>query len=469
MKLSYDSLEERCQQLEEENQTLRKENAQLRLLLKQAIERIALLEERLGLDSKNSSKPPSSDNKSNTEKRAKGKRRSRKGKARSLYPLERVNQHVSCTCASCPHCGSTDLRELGSLPWQQVELPEIQANVTQFDRHKYRCGACGKRSLADLPKGVPFSAFGPRLMALISSLTGDFHMAKREAKQLIKDLYDIDVSLGSMINLEEHVGNALSESYERIHQFVLEGGFARHFDETSWRDRGQQHYIWIMTTRMAAFYRLDRHRSLSAFRKLIGQSTDPPSVSDRYGVYHILDGPHQYCLAHLIRDFHFFAARPGVDGEVGGKIEEELRHACRVHRRMERGEVTKRQGSSLLSDCRGRVDELFTEAMAFGSEKLHGLCQRLDEGIERVWAFTREEGLDPTNNLAERDLRPLVLWRKKSYGTRSLRGQRYVERVSSIVSTTKKQGIHVLRYLERAVENFYHKRPAPLISPSLGF
>ena len=158
-------------------------------VLRQALERIFVLEERL--NSKNSSKPPSSDQKSNTSSKSFKKRRSRAGKFRALYPIERVDLQVKCNSEKCIHCGSNSIEPLDITPeiFQQVELPEVRA--IEYLLRKYRCHSCGKQSTADLPKGV--SVFGPKLTSFFAYLTGTLHLAKREAMQLIKDVYDVDI------------------------------------------------------------------------------------------------------------------------------------------------------------------------------------------------------------------------------------------------------------------------------------
>lgn len=460
------------EQLESEVKSLRAENEKLKELLKKALERIDELEKRLGRNSKNSSKPPSLDQKSNTFGKECKRKISHEGKSRVPYPPERINHYVHCTREQCPHCHSTKLQLLqNKVPfvWQQVELPEMQGIVTQFSCAKYCCKECSHRCIGELPKGVPFSAFGPRLMALIACLTGRFHMAKREAILLISNLYGIELSEGSVINIEENIANALEEIYERIHCFVIQGFLPRHFDETSWRDSGKRHFAWIGTTVSAAYYRIDSSRSQEALRKLIGDFTSLPAVTDRYNAYNALDGPHQYCLAHLIRDFHAFAERKGEDGAIGSKIEKELRKACKIHALLKAEEISKKQYKLRLSHSWRRLDELFIDAIAWGSNELSDLCDRLSEELDHLFAFASIEGMEPTNNIAERDLRKLVLWRKKSYGTRSDRGKRFVERITSVIETLKKNGQNVLDFLEKAVQSFYQKRTLPYISESLGF
>ena len=191
-------------------------------LLQLALAEIANLKEKLKLNSKNSSKPPSTDQKSNTPFKDRKKRQARKGFSRIAFPPERIDKNIECFCENCPHCGSQSIQCVETpKALQQVELPDVRAMVTEFLLHKYHCNACGKRSLADLPKGVPDSSFGPRLMGLFTTLTGVLHVAKREAIQLVKELYDVDISLGSAPNIEERVARALDSVYCRIHSLGI--------------------------------------------------------------------------------------------------------------------------------------------------------------------------------------------------------------------------------------------------------
>ena len=305
-------------------------------------------------------------------------------------------------------------------------------------------------------------------MSFIACLTGRFHVSKREAMALIKDLYDVDLSEGSIINIEENVSNALEGIYGKIYRYSIEGNLCRYFDETSWRNNGKRHYAWIGTTKSAVYYRIDPHRSREALFKLIGTFTNRPAVTDRYSAYNALDGPRQYCLAHLIRDFHAYSQRDGEDGRIGKLIEEELRKICKTDTKWRKEKISKSQYSSSLRHSKHRLNEYLLDGLALGSDDLSGLCERISDEFERLWTFKSTEGMEPTNNMAERDLRKLVLWRKKSYGTRSLRGIKFVERITSVVETLKKNERSPLKFLESALLAFYGKQPPPLIAPALG-
>ena len=439
--------------------------------LKLALEKIVTLNERLNKNSKNSSKPPSTDQKSNTLDKKCKKRKSRIGHFRTPYPPERVDRRIGCKRKYCPHCRSRNLQQLSENPFslQQVEIPKGKGVVTQFDCLKYKCNDCHRRSMGTLPEKIPLSAFGPNLMAFVACLTGRFHLSKRETITLIKDLYDIDLSEGSIINVEEKVSKALENVYGKIYRYVIEGDLCRYFDETSWRNKGKRHYAWIGTTKNAAYYRIDPHRSKEALFKMIGKFTNRPAVTDRYSAYNALDGPRQYCLAHLIRDFHAYSEKKGEDGKIGSLIEKELRKICKTHMKWREKTIPKSHYNRSLRYSRYRLNEYLLDGLAFGSDALSGLCERLSDDFERLWTFQSIEGMDPTNNMAERDLRKLVLWRKKSYGTRSKRGQKFVERITSVVETLKKNHKSPLKFLENALISFYQKKPSPLINPSLGF
>jgi transposase len=452
---------------------------QTKALLKQAFEMIdelkkevAELKEKLNKNSKNSSKPPSSDLKGNTEDKDKKPRKKSEGSHRPLFPKDRIDKTIECCHKKCPCCGSEALAITGILDTlHQVELPEVRAIVTEYILKKTRCNSCDHISFPDLPEGVPYSVFGPKLMGLVVTLTGAFHLAKREAIQLVKDLYDIDISLGSIPNIEERASKALDPTYQAIHDFVLESHFAKHFDETTWRDQGKRHYVWIACNNEAAFYMIDRYRNKLAFQKLIKNKDlqDKGSVSDRYAVYKGLGKLHQYCLAHLIRDFKGFGERDGPDKKMGINLAKILAKACSAHKKHKQGKISLRQRNSRLAGAREKTEFWLYEGLANGSDKLSSLCNRLLDEFDKLWTFVSNLDMDPTNNMAERDLRKMVIWRKKSYGTRSTRGKWFVERITTIVQTLRKKKKNALKYIQQCLISYYRREQPPQIFSEMGF
>ena len=433
---------------------------------------ISDLKQKLNKNSKNSSKPPSTDQKSNTQDRGQKKRESREGKNRPLFLKEEIDKIVECNCEKCPCCGSQNIEALSTNEiLQQIDLPEIKAIITEYILRRYQCSSCGKSFKSDLPKGIPNSVFGTKLMGLISNLTGLYHLAKREVIQLIKDLYGIDIGLGSISNIEERVANALESVYQKIHDFIINSNFTKHFDETGWRNKGKKHYVWVATCTEAAIYKIDRNRNKIAFQKLIKNQdlTDKSFVSDRYSVYNNISKNHQYCLAHLIREFKNFSQRDGPDKKIGELLEKALKKACFVNTKYRKGKIILANRNRQLGKIKRKVKSLFKDGYANGSDELSGLCKRLLKSFDNLWVFTKISDMEPTNNLAERDLRKIVIWRKKSYGTRSEKGKRFIERISSISQTLRKQGKNVLKFIQSTIKNFYSNKAPELINPEMNF
>jgi len=306
-------------------------------------------------------------------------------------------------------------------------------------------------------------------MGLLAILTGVMHLAKREATQLIKDLYDVDMWVGSVPNVEERVSASLNLIYDRIHKVILQHKFCTYFDETGWRDKGKRHFVWLATCQHAAVYRIDRNRSAAAFQRLIGGKTwDAPAVTDRYAVYSSFK-IHQFCLAYLIREFKKYREPDGSDKSIGTALENELRLSCKIHGQYREGKISLIERNRRLGARKRRVEYWLDDGLANGSDALSKICGTLLEDFEKLWTFSKTLGMEPTNNLAERDLRKLVIWRKKSYGTRSERGKKFVERITTVAQTIRKHGENVLHLVQHAVKCFYLRNPPPFISEALGF
>lgn len=470
MKPTYEELEKKLYETEKELNETKRQLKETQELLKLALERIIKLEEQINKNSKNSSKPPSLDQKPNTPDSDTKEKKAKSGTSRNVLPPERVDQHVKCTLENCTHCGSKNLSLRNAVEaFQQIELPEIRAIVTEYILEKYQCNDCQKRCSAKLPEGVPFSAFGLNMMSLVATLTGRFLMPKRDAIQLIKDLYDIDIGLGSVPNIEERVAKALHPICERIQCFILENKFCSHFDETGWRDCGKRHFAWIACNKEASLFKIYRSRGRDAFDKLVKNRKEFNAVTDRYPVYKNLQGVHQYCLAHLIRDFQKYAERAGPDKIIGETVVNILRKACKVHRNYFEKNRTLGSRNQALGQLKRTLDRCFFDALCGASEDLANLCDKLSNESGNIWAFMKTEGMDPTNNLAERNIRNLVIRRKRSYGTRSNRGKEFIEIITSICVTAKQQKINVYTFIKEAVSKYYSRIEAPYIKPVYGF
>lgn len=154
---------------------------------------------------------------------------------------------------------------------------------------------------------------------------------------------------------------------------------------------------------------------------------------------------------------------------MGLALEHELRWSCKIYREYREGKIPLAQRNRGLGVRKRRVEYWLEDGLANGSDALAKICGVLLEDYEKLWMFTRISGMEPTNNMAERDLRKLVIWRKKSYGTRSDRGKKFVERVTTVAQAVRKHSGNALRFIQRAVECFYSRILPPLISEAMGF
>ncbi len=409
--------------------------------------RVKELEERLNLNSKNSSKPPSTDQKKNKKAPKGGARTGHPGHHRKLYPADRVSTTITSSLNECEHCGCKNLKKKPPQIFQQIELPEIQPLVTQIELEKASCCGCKRNMVAPFPKEYDKSSFGPKLISFIGACSSVYRLSKRTIQILLQTLCNVEISLGSIPAMERKVSRGLHCSYDALVNQVHERKVA-YVDETSFRQSAKTCYVWTATTKDEALIRILPTRGLASLDEIRPRSHPGITVTDRYQVYAY--DKHQYCLAHIKRDFKKFAQRDGPDKQLGERALFELREifiACRLSCRK-----TMQQH---VHYRKKRLREILYDALANGSEKFSGLADRLLTQFHKLFLFTRYAEVDCTNNAAERTLRHIVLWRKTSYGTQSVEGSRFLERAISIWMTLKKQGRKVLPYFEQAYRSTF--------------
>jgi transposase len=416
---------------------------------------IRLLEERLNLNSKNSSKPPSTDQKADhTPPRKGGAIPGHPGHFRPLKAAHKIIEHKPHVCS---RCGSCNLR-LGK-PWifQQTELPPIELLVTEYRCFRAVCRDCKNREAPMPPPGIEPSAFGPCLSAATAMLTGAYHMGKRKAKGLLSALLGTEISLGSISNIEGRMTHGLQETQEEIRKNVIESQEPKYIDETGWRQQASRRTAWIVSTKQGAYYAILSSRGRKALKKIVRKKLQTPVTTDRYAVYNFRR--HQWCLAHIQRDFKRISERSGPDGPLGHRLLFELREVFGIHKAGYEPEEKYRR----LYYRRKRMEEILQEAEVEGSPRLQSFAWKLLDNYKKLWLFSHKASVEPTNNQAERDLRPLVIWRKICLQTWSDRGSRFIERIMSAHMTLKRQGKNVLMFLS----SVYAGRIDPQLRPTV--
>jgi len=439
---------------------------------------LAELKEKYGRSSKNSSKPPSSDRpdqKPAKKRRKKGARkpggqRGRKGVTRDLIPVEDVKEVVAVTPDSCGECGADVSGD--TLPYperhQVIEIPPVVPEVTEFLRFSAECDKCGAVTKAVLPDGVPRGRFGPRLMAMVVLLTGLFRMSKRMAREAMSSLFGIEMSVGSVPAIERRVSEALSAPVDEAARHVQEQD-AANMDETGWREKGKRAWLWVVVTARVMVFRIRFSRATAVAKEILGDCFTGVLTSDRWGAYNwVSQERRQLCWAHLIRDFVAIAERKGEARRIGKALLKAVRPAFRMWRKVRDGTLGRREFARRMEPVEKEVAGLLAEGKICGHAKTRGTCTNLDKVKEAMWTFVRHEGIEPTNNVAERAVRHGVIWRKLCFGTASAAGSRYVERILTVVGTLRAQGRGVLDYLVEAVEAHLGSRRAPSLLPATG-
>ena len=429
--------------------------------------RVAELERKIALltrDSSNSSKPPSSDGPAakpkarppkKSKKRKRGGQPGHKGKNRELIPIDEVDLVEEILPAVCGRCHKSladdvNLDEGKYFRYQVLDIPEAKPYVTEYRLRCVRC-ECGAETWAELPR-IARSGFGPRLAAFAAYLTGVHRVTRRGLVNIVRTIFGIDFSVGSICNLHEEISEALAAPYEEIkatlpHQQTL------NVDETGWRSMWRQIWLWIFVSPSLAFFTLSHSRGAKVLKEILGEVFHGILCSDRlgaYGSYH--KGVRQVCWAHIIR-------------EIKG-----IRHACRSPDAVKFSRWMLREiGRMFALFNEFRSERLDRKSLVLKSVPLRARMSnclqtyelssdpdvaRMSRGLLRYWdhlfTFLEHDGVEPTNNVAERGIRPAVQWRKICFGNQSPEGELLTARLLTVTRTCLLQGKSPFQYLIEA-------------------
>lgn len=237
----------------------------------------------------------------------------------------------------------------------------------------------------------------------------------------------------------------------------------------------RQGWLWVVVTPLVSFFQVVLSRSQVAAQSILGSQFDGIVISDRYSAYNWLDeSRRQVCWAHLKRDFTQIAERAGVAGELGTSLLEQQKQLFELWYQVRDGTLSREQFIGAVSPIRSCVKALLTEATNYNIStqeksplaKTVRTCQQLLRLEPAMWLFVTTPGVEPTNNAAERALRPAVLWRRTSFGSQSQAGSLFVSRMLTVVTTLRSQHRDVLDYLFQACRAARHGQSAPSLLPS---
>jgi transposase len=447
------------------------ENAALR-------ERVTDLEARLAQNSTNSSRPPSSDPPDTPvppprppSGRRRGAQPGHPPAQRQMLPPEAVARVVRHWPARCQHCQAPlndGAREAVGEParHQVTDLPPVRAEVTEHQLYRVRCPSCGGETRASLPPEVPAGAFGPRLQAAVALLSGRYRLSRREVAAVCGDLLGADLAVGSVDTLCRATAAALAEPVAEL-AAALRAARVAHADETSWAQAGQRRWLWVVTTTLITVFTIAASRSRGVIHGLLGEDFGGRLVSDRYAAYNWLPlEQRQVCWAHLRRDFLAVLNYGPSAAEFGLALLDLTDRIFDVWHQT-RADPAERPGlSETLAPLQTEMRALLEAGQHQRAAKAAGLSRSLLQLWPALWTFVRVPGVEPTNNAAERALRPAVLWRKGSFGTQSDAGNQFVVRLLSVAATCRQQRRPLLDYLTAACTAAHLGQPSPSLLPS---
>ena len=436
-------------------------------------EQVRALQEQLTETSRHSSRPPSSDPpQSPRPSRPRGQRRrggqpGHLGQTRPLVPVDDVDEVVVLKPDQCSGC-QAPLSGDDAAPFrhQVIEIPPLKPVITEYQWHQLVCPACGATTRMPWPAGVPSRTYGPRVQATVALCTGAYRLSKRTTQQALEEIFGIPMSVATVSQLEQATTAVLVAPVEEARTYVHEQAVA-HLDETSWRQGDKRGWLWVAVTSWVTVFLVRLSRGGDRARELLGETFAGILVTDRYSAYNWYPVRwRQLCWAHLLRDFAAMQSRGGASEELGVALLAQAHQMFAWWHRVREGTLKRSTFRSYMTPLRREVERLLEKGSRCDVPTTAGTCRDILKRREALWTFVQVVGVEPTNNAAERAIRPGVLWRKGSSGTQSEAGSRFVESMLTVVSTLKQQQRNILAYLTTACEAALHGAAAPSLLPA---
>jgi transposase len=451
-------------------------------------ERLTHLEERLNQNSQNSSQPSSKDGfgkkvkPEKTPKKKPSRSQNLETPKRELYALEEcqaVHIQVPEHCHQCKESLSgTDPHPYRH---QVIEIPPISPKVTEYQLHQLECAHCGAFTRGTLPPDICASGYGERLAGVVSLLSSEYRQSHRMVQRLLGAIFNIPISRSSVNRLRQEVSEAVSTAVESAGQYVQSQGVI-HSDETSFKQGNRdglntnqtQGWVWSLVTPLVSFFEVVLSRSGATAQALIGKDFGGVVVSDRYSSYTWIElSQRQVCWAHLKRDFTAISQRKGVSKDIGDALLFREKRLFRWWHRVRDGTLTRDEFRVLVEPLRAglRADLESAAELPIAPQEKTPLaktvrtCAQVLKVESALWTFVEMPGVEPTNNAAERALRPAVIWRRTSFGSQSKAGSQFVSRMLTVVTSLKAQQRDVLDFLAQSCRAARLGLPTPSLLP----
>lgn len=440
----------------------------IRLLLA----KIAELEARFPKTPQNSSIPPSTQHPHAKPVKPKSKANKKRGgqpghakHERPLIPTEQCDEVIPLKPTECRRCGTKLAGDDGEpLRHQVYELPEIKSIVTEYQQHRLCCPGCGETTCAPLPAGVPSGRSGPKLTAFVALLMACFRQSKRRTALFVTSLLNMPCCPSLTVKHQAVATQALQPAYAELvaalpTQPQLNG------DESPTKEGPVKSWLWTFVAGTFTVFALRGSRAATTIRELLGETFTGVMHCDRAKMYWHC-GRLQWCWAHLKRDFQALIDSEDLQVKrLGHDLMRPTKELFRHWSRCRDGTITRGGFLRLMKPIRQEIDGLLLRGVFSGNPRLTGMCEELHAHREWLWTLLDVEGVEPTNNAAERALRHAVIWRKLSFGTQSAAGSRFVETLLTTIETCRQQQRNVFEFVTQTVKAHFHNQTPPSLLP----
>jgi transposase len=386
-----------------------------------------------------------------------------------LLPPERVDEiveHWPERCGSCAHeFVEADRVDPAEPARRQVaELPPIAVTVTEHRLHRVCCPECAAITTAEPAAGSRW-AFGPRLQAAVVTLAVRNRVSRRDTTELARELFGVELSTGTVDAIVQRAGEALAAPHTRLEQEIRRSPVVN-IDETGWKTGGNRRMLWGALSRRTAVFRIAAGRHAAEAQTMLGERYDGIVCSDRWAAYDYLDPTRrQLCWAHLLRDFTAHSEGMGEQedfGNAGLVVAHDLFKAWQQFQQDGDRAALQARIAPLQAKLRTELEHASRKST---KTKYHRqFARNLLKRWPGLWTFNHTDGVEPTNNHAERGLRGAVIYRKLSLGTQSERGERSLERLLSASITCRLRKQSLFAYLTEVISAHARGDPIPALS-----
>lgn len=433
---------------------------------------------KLSKNSSNSSKPPSSDIvKPPKKQNGKGGRKNKIGgqpghlrNERPLFSKEEIDHEIDYHLDECPECNSADIEFLPEFEpqvLQQIELKEKPFEIFEHRRYAYLCKSCGKIHYAPFPSEVVKEGlFKERLSALVCTMKYSCNVSYSNIRKFLADVFgpQVKVSDGYLAKIIQKGSNALKPSYQQLLNYLPSAKIVN-VDETGHKENKEKHWTWVFRADLFVLFKIEKSRGSDVLIEVLGKEFDGVLGCDLYSAYkkymRVFNIVIQFCMAHLIRDVKFLTCLPDKKtSKYGERLLNGLRELFSVIHKCDT--MSKKAFDKALQKSKKKILRVGKYNVP-NSREAKNMARRFKKFGKEYFEFITTPGIEPTNNIAEQAIRFIVIYRRVSQGTRSIKGRTACERFWTVVGTCSLQGKSVFEFIKKTFHAYFYDEPAPLL------